>query len=248
MSLLAQLSTDESIQQETDTLGGSSILDSGLYKSTVQYAYIGKSDGGAMSLVVSFKTDSNKDFRQTFWMTSGTAKGCKNYYEDKSGEKKYLPGFIMANSLALLTTGQEISALDTETKTIKLWNKDLKAETPTKVEMLMDLIGKEVIVGLMRQTVDKTAKAADGTYAPTGETRDENEVDKFFRAKDGKTTTEIRAQTEEATFIKQWETKFAGTVKNKVKGAAGGIGGAVAGAPKAAAAGAKKPAVNLFAD
>jgi len=245
MSLLAQLSTDDSIQQETDNLGGGGqILDSGIYPSTIQTAFINKSEGGALGLVVTFKTETGKELKQTFWMTSGTAKGCRNYYEDKSGEKKYLPGFISANSLALLTTGKEISSLDTETKVVKLWNRDTKSEAPTKVEMVMDLLNKDIILGVIRQTVDKTAKAADGTYAPTGETRDENEVDKFFRAKDGKTTTEIRSQVEEATFVHQWKEKFTGTVKNKVKGASTG---AVAGAPKAASAAAKKPAVDLFA-
>ena len=243
MSLLAQLSTDNSIQDETDNLGGGRpILESGAYKCTLQYAYIGTADSGAISLVTKFKTDSDVEFTQTFWMTSGTAKGCKNYYEDKSGQKKYLPGFQAANSLALLTTGKEISALDTETKVIKLWNKELKAEAPTKVEMIMDMVGKEIIAGVIKQTVDKTTKDGNGNYVPTGETRDENEVDKFFRARDGKTTTEIRNQAEEATFLDLWKNKNTGVTKNKAKGASG----AVAGAPKAASNTPKKPAVSLF--
>lgn len=242
MSLLAALSTDKSIQDETDN-AGSSVLDSDIYKCTVQTAYIGTSDGGAISLNCTFKTETNQEFRQTFWMTSGTAKGCKNYYEDKNGEKKYLPGFIQANALALLAAGQEISTLDTETKVIKAWNKDAKAEVPTKVEMLMDLVGKEIIVGLIKQTVDKTAKADDGSYQPTGETREENEVDKFFRAKDSKTTTEIRAEADEAKFINTWATKWKGKIKNRSKGLPAGSG--TPGVPKTATA-AKKPTQSLF--
>lgn len=238
MSLLAALASDSSIQNETDNIG-SSVLESGIYPSVVETAYINKSDGGALGLVCNFKSNG-KTFRQTFWMTSGTAKGCKNYYEDKNGEKKYLPGFIQANALALLTTGQEISALDTETKVIKAWNKDTKSEMPTKVEMLMDMVGKDIVVGLLKQTVDKTAKADDGSYQPTGETRDENEVDKFFRASDNKTTQEIRDQVD-ASFINTWSKKWTGQTKMKSKGAAGG---SVAGAPKASAS--TKPKVSLF--
>ena len=130
MSLLASLATDSSIQNETDSVG-SSVLDSNIYPSTVETAYINKSDGGALGLVCTFKS-GNKTIKQTFWMTSGTAKGCKNYYEDKNGEKKYLPGFIQANALALLTVGQEISALDTETKVIKAWNKDTNLKSLPK--------------------------------------------------------------------------------------------------------------------
>jgi hypothetical protein len=243
MSLLATLSTDSSVTEEKDSVGSGGPLDSGLYKSTIALAYVTKSAGGAMGLVLNMKTEANREIRQTLWMTSGTAKGCKNYYE-KDGEKFYLPGFNHANSLALLTCGKEISELETETKVVNVYSAEAKSEVPTKVEMLMDLLGKEIIVGVIRQTVDKTKKNEAGVYEATGETRDENEIDKLFRAKDRMTTAEIRAQAETAGFIDTWDAKFTGTVKNKAKGAAG-----TAGAPKAAGApaAAKKPTTSLFA-
>jgi hypothetical protein len=243
MSLLATLSTDSSVTEEKDSVGSGGPLDSGLYKSTIALAYVTKSAGGAIGLVLNMKTEANREIRQTLWMTSGTAKGCKNYYE-KDGEKFYLPGFNHANSLALLTCGKEISELETETKVVNVYSAEAKSEVPTKVEMLMDLLGKEIIVGVIRQTVDKTKKNEAGVYEATGETRDENEIDKLFRAKDRMTTAEIRAQAETAGFIDTWDAKFTGTVKNKAKGAAG-----TAGAPKAAGApaAAKKPTTSLFA-
>lgn len=246
MSLLASLATDSSITEERDSVGSGGPLESGLYKAQVALAYITKSAGGAMGLVLNLKTETGKEIRQTLWMTSGTAKGCKNYYETKDGEKQYLPGFNHANSLALLTCGKEISAMDTETKVVNVYSPEAKSEVPTKVEMLMDLIGKEIIVGLIKQTVDKTKKNdSTGVYEATGETRDENEIDKLFRAKDRMTTAEIRAQAETAGFIDTWDAKFSGTVKNKAKGASG-----TAGAPKAAGAAApaaaKKPTTSLF--
>lgn len=246
MSLLASLATDSTIAEEKDSVGGSGPLDSGIYKATVQTAYISKSAGGAMGLVLNMKTEAGKDIRQTLWMTSGTAKGCKNYYE-KDGEKHYLPGFNHANSLALLTVGKEIASLDTETKVVNVYSAEAKSEVPTKVEMVMDLLNAEILVGLIRQTVDKTKKnEATGVYEATGETRDENEIDKLFRARDRMTTAEIRAQAEVATFADTWDAKFTGTVKNKAKGASG-----TAGAPKAGGAAgapaAKKPTTSLFA-
>lgn len=246
MSLLASLATDSSIAEEKDSVGSGGPLESGLYKATVALAYISKSAGGAMGLVLNLKTEAGKEIRQTLWMTSGTAKGCKNYYE-KDGEKHYLPGFNHANSLALLTCGKEIASMETETKVVNVYSAEAKAEVPTKVEMLMDLIGQEIIVGLIKQTVDKTKKnESTGVYEATGETRDENEIDKLFRARDRMTTAEIRAQAETATFADTWDAKFTGTVKNKAKGTAG-----TAGAPKAggaaAASVAKKPTTSLFA-
>jgi hypothetical protein len=245
MSLLANLSTDSTISEEKDSVGGSGgPLESGLYAATVALAYITKASSGALGLVLNLKTEAGKEIRQTLWMTSGTAKGGKNYYE-KDGEKHYLPGFNHANSLALLTVGKEISSLETETKVVNVYSAEAKSEVPTKVEMLMDLIGKEILVGLIKQTVDKTKKNDHGIYEPTGETRDENDIDKLFRARDRMTTAEIRAQAEKATFVDTWSSKWTGNTKNKAKGASG-----TAGAPKAAGAAAaatKKPTTSLFA-
>ena len=248
MSLLANLASDSTIADEKDSIGGSGPLDSGLYNCTVSMAHINKASSGALGLVLTLKTSDNKEVRQTLWMTSGTAKGSKNYYEDKNGEKHYLPGFIAANALSLLTVGKEISQLDTETKVINLYSAEAKAEVPTKVEVVMDLLGQEIIAGIIKQTVDKTKKnEATGQYEATGETREENEIDKFFRAKDRMTTAEIRAQAEEATFINAWEQKWAGKVKDRAKGAASGQPGVPkpGGAP-GAAAGTKKPTTSLF--
>lgn len=241
MSLLANLSTDAAIANEKDSIGGNSPVDSGLYPAKVAMAFITKSANGATGLVLTLKTDSGREVRQTLWMTSGTAKGAKNYYE-KDGEKHYLPGFTHANSLCLLTVGKEISTLSTETKVINLYSSEAKAEVPTKVEVVMDLLDQEVIAGLIKQTVDKTVKNDAGAYVATGETRDENEVDKFFRAKDRMTTAEIRAQAEEAVFVNSWEQKWTGKVKDRAKGAAAGLPGV----PKLGGAPSKKPTTSLF--
>lgn len=253
MSLLKSLKSDANIAGERDSVGGNGPMDSNAYPATIQHAYIVTAGSGAVGMTMNLKTSDGKEIRETVYMTSGTAKGGKNYYE-KDGEKHYLPGYLLVNSLALLTVGKEISELDTETKVINVWNKDAKAEVPTKVEMVMDLLGKEILVGLIKETVDKTQKnEATGEYVPTGETRDQNVIDKFFRARDRKTVAEISAQAEEASFIDTWIKKWSGQVRNKA-GKSGNNG--TAGAPRtggapgfngAAAAGTKKPAQSLFA-
>ena len=245
MSLLANLSTDESIANEKDSVGGGGVVNSGLYGCSIILAYINKAPSGALALALTLKTAEGKEIRQMLWMTSGTAKGCKNYYEDKQGAKQYLPGFIQANAVCLLTVGKEISQLETEVKVVNLYSSEAKAEVPTKVDMLMDLLNQEIIAGIIKQTVDKTKKnEASGVYEATGETREENEIDKFFRAKDRMTTAEIRAQAEEAVFINTWETKWKDKVKDRAKGAAGGLPGVpkLGGAPSAS----KKPTTSLF--
>lgn len=242
MNMLANLATDSSIAPEVDSLGsGYKVLESGIYKGTVVLAHVGTADSGAMSLNITLKLEDETEVNQTFWMTSGTAKGGKNYYE-KDGKKNYLPGFISANSLAQLTLGKEISQADLEDKVVNMWNNESKAKVPTKVKMLVDLLNKDIAFGIIKQTVDKNAKDDTGKYVATGETREENEIDKFFRAEDMMTMAEILAKSEEAAFAGIWAAKWAGVVKNKAKGAA--AGGSVAGAPKAAAA--AKPKTSLF--
>ena len=244
MSLLSALASDSSIATEKDSVGGgNSVLESGLYPCTVNMAYLNKAASGALGLVLNLKSTDGREVRQTLWMTSGAAKGGNNYYINKDGEKQFLPGFNHANGLCLLTVGKEVSQMDTETKVVKIYSPEAKSEVPTKVEVLTDLLGKEVLMGLLKQTVDKTKKNDAGFYMPTGETRDENEIDKLFRAADRMTTAEIRAQATEASFAQTWETKFTGVTRNKAKGAA--AGGAVAGMPQMPT-GTKKPATSLF--
>ena len=247
MNMLATLTTDTSIADEKDVIGGGSkVLESGIHKLTVQHAYLTKASSEAIGMVLSLKTDDGQELRQTFWMTSGKAKGCKNYYEDKNGDKHYLPGFILANSLCLLTLGKEISHLETETKVIPLYNYEAKSEIPTKVDIIVDLIGKEILAAVIKQTVDKTKKNdAAGAYEPTGETREENDIEKFFRERDRMTTAEIRAQAETASFIDTWAEKWTGKTKDKTSGASGTAG--KSGLPTAAAATSTKPKTSLFA-
>lgn len=243
MNMLANLTTDDSIQAEKDSVGSGGVLDSGLYLSTITMAYLTKAASEALGLVFHTKTEEGREIRQTLWMTSGKEKGCKNYYEDKDGKKNYLPGFNHANAIALLTTGKEIGELVRETKVVNAWSKDAKAEVPTKVEMFVDLLDQQIILGVIKQTVDKTQKGDDGKYYPTGETREENDIDKIFRAKDKMTTAEIRAQATEPAFYDTWDAKWTGKTKDKTTKAAG-----TAGAPKAAGStGTAKPKASLFA-
>lgn len=241
MSLLAGLTTAQDIKPEVDSVGTSGPLDSGIYLGTVAMAYLEESKGGAVAVVLTIKTDCGRELRnQKLWVQSGTAKGRKNFYLDKEGKKNYLPGFTTANSLALLAAGKELSQLTPEDKTIKIYNFEAGADVPTQVPVLTELLDKQVYVGVIRQTVDKNVKDANGNYVPSGETRDENELDKFWRQRDKLTTAEILAGATEPAFYNTWEAKWAGVTKSKAKGAATG------GAPVAKAAAAGGPVESLF--
>lgn len=230
---LKNLTTSSDIAPEKDSIGTSRVKESGLYEVVISAAYLGKSEGGALSLNLVLKTEDDSEIKQTLWMTSGDKKGNKNYYLNAKKEKHYLPGFLIANSLSLLTVGKDISEIETEEKTINLYNYELKKDIPTKVDMLMELVTQSVIVGLIKQEVDKSEKDSTGTYIPTGETRTENEIDKLFRAEDRMTTAEVIAQAEEAQFINTWEAKWKDVTRDKTTKDAGN---SRAGAPKSGAA------------
>lgn len=224
MSILANLKTDSSIQEATDFIGGGRIDETGIYDCTIEHAYLEEAASGALGVTFRMKTSDGKSFDDTQWVTSGSAKGKKNYYE-KDGKKHYLPGFTVVNDICLLSVAKELSevAADLQKKVIKLYDYTTKKEVATEVNMVMPLLGQTVKLGIVKNIVDKTVKDAAGNYVPTGETRNEMVVDKVFRARDGKTRTEILAQAEEATFINSWSERNKDRVVNKSKGASAGV-------------------------
>jgi len=231
MSLLAGLKVTEAVEGDSDVLGGS-VVDSGIYPCVINVAYVDESKGGAKSFNLHLTTDKGQAIKQTLYVTSGKAKGCLPYYE-RNGKKQFLPGYNQANAVCILTLDREISEMDTEEKVVNIYDYEAKKELPTKVAMITDLLNQRVDVGIIKQVVDKNAKNAAGIYVPTGETREENEITKVFRASDGLTVNEIKAGETKPDFRAKWAKKFTGTVRNKAKGAAEG---STAGAPKTSAA------------
>jgi hypothetical protein len=212
-----ELDSDVVGVDEEDRLGGGSYtLESGVYDMKISAAFLTKSDGGATALTVHMDTiDGKGSIREAIWITSGDKKGNKPYYLTKDGEKKPLPGYTLADSLTKLTVATDLAKMDKEDKAMNLYNPELKKEALTKVNMLTALVNKEVKVGIIKSKVDKSTKSASGEYVPTGETREVNSIDKFFRARDGLTVAEIKAGVTEATFINSWIEKNAGVTKDK---------------------------------
>jgi hypothetical protein len=232
MSLLKSLATDATIESDVDSLGTSKFApwESGAYPVVIDLAYVDESKGGAMSINFTFKTQEGRELNQNIYVTSGKEKGQLNHYVGKDGTKRYLPGFTVANDIALLTMGEELSTLDTETKVLSLYNYDQKKEVPTKKEVLTDLIGKEVTLGIYKIIKDK--------YNAPGETQTINEIVKVFRESDNKTANEIKSDSN-AEFYDTWVEKNTGITINRV--------GKSKDTPAATAKVETKPAKSLFA-
>lgn len=239
MSLLNAVKTDVKVEDDIDVLGGGGALESGAYNTRVGMAYMQKSKGGALGVFLTL-LDGKKEIREAIYVTSGDAKGNKTYYE-KDGVKNPLPGFTLINNLCLLTVGKELSEMEAEMKTVNVYNADAGKEVPTEVEVLTELLGKEVLTALFKQVVNKTKMV--GTERITlPETREQNSIDKFFRARDRMTAAEIRAKATTAVFLDTWIEKWAGVTQDKTTT----VGGKAANQTAAPGAGGK-PAKSLFA-
>lgn len=230
MSFLKNLGKDKDVQQDTDVLGGAK--PSGIYKCVIEAAYLGVSQGGAHSLTIVAKDEKGSPVRETLWITNKEG----NEFYEYNGEKRFLPGFNIANAIALLTVGYELSELDDpETATLKIYDFDEQKEVPTEVECLKQLHGEEIWFGILKEIQDKTAKnASTGNYEPTGETREVNVIDKVFRAESGLTVAEARLGEDKGDFINKWTAKWEGKERNRAKGkgGAGKAGSPVQSKPK----------------
>lgn len=240
MTLFNNITTDNTIADEKDSLGGNRALESNAYDFTIKLAYVQVAASEAMGVVLELESSNGQKLKVTEWVTSGKEKGCKNYYE-RNGEKHYLPGFNNINAVCLLALGKELKDMEHEEKMIPLYNKEQKKEIPTKAPVLVDLIGGKITLGVLREIHNKTKwNDATKTRDVVEGTVEQNSVDKVFRTSDRKTVAEVRGQVEEAQFYAQWTEKNAGKDRDKTKAAAGGNG--TAGAPAAT-----KPKQSLFA-
>lgn len=239
--MFENLGMDNDIQQEKDVLGGSRTLETAIYDFEIKMAYVTVSKGGAKAVNLTLETATKQTLRSTIYITN---KEGKNFYVDKQNQKNYLPGFSLINNLAALTAEKFLQNITPEDKVIPIYDFDQKKELPTKVPVLVELLGKRVSAAVFKEVVDKTAKQTDGSYAPTGETREQNEIDKFFHIDSGLTVAELTAKATEAKFKQLWADKNTGVTREKAKGAKAGTPGAVAAGKPASAT----PAKSLFED
>ena len=244
MSLLDNARSAANVTEEaaSDSLGGVFMVDSGVYNFIIEVAYLNKSSGGAVALNMHLK-DGNTMLRQTVYITSGDKKGNKPTYTDKkTGEEKYLPGRNQINELCKIVTGNPkgIDGLsDPEEKIIKLYNFDARKEVDTKVEMVMDLVGQPVTLGIQKIIENKSVKNDSGAYVKTNDKREINEIAKIFRAADGLSMAEIDKGATESLFKADWAKKNTGVSRDKFEAVAGAPAGAAPVAAGAAAVAAK---------
>ena len=175
--------------EEDFTSSGFAALDTDIYTATIKAAYMsksGSSDAQSFNAILEINVNGKKtEVRPQIWMTNGKG-GITYEVKDRqtkkpTGEIKNLPGYDQVNSLFMLILGKEVGDADMEDLTIKLYDFDAKKELPQSVPSFPELAGEEIQIALQKQIVDVNKKNdASGAYEPTGKTREQNEVVKFF--------------------------------------------------------------------
>lgn len=203
--MLNNLTMDSNIEGEKDQIATGGPVETGLYKGVIRLAYLEKSSKGALAFNVHVELEGGRMYREALYLTGGDAKGNKNYYETQNGDRKYLPGFLIANSMAVHTTGKTIDKLETEEKVIKLYDFDAKKELPAKRQVIMEMINQPIALGIFQIRENKGDPQND--YKPTNEERFINQINKVFDAETLATTTEKEADAD-PEFYKTWESKY----------------------------------------
>lgn len=237
--------TTENIEDSGDTLGGGfQPVPSDVYDAVIKLAYVGKSrSSDSQSVTLHLEVDG-KEVRETIYVTNRDG---ENFYKDKKDPKKkhFLPGWSTIDDICLFVTGEGLTEAATEPKTVKLYDFDARAETNQEVPVLVDIIGKPIKVGILRQIEDKQKmNESSGKYENTGETRTVNVIDKVFHPETGRTVTEYRQEVDPGEFMDAWLERNKGQDRNRAKGtAAGGPGAGGVGRPGGAKKSAKE---NIF--
>ena len=238
MSFLKNL-TKDNLEQSRDQVGGFKIHDSDMYSGKIQHAFLAQWGSGAHYMNLSVKLDNGSVYNENITITNASG---ENFWE-RDGKKHPLPGFTILDDIALCTAGVSAAELDEpEEKVVNIYDKDAGAQVPKAVPMLMQLVGADITLGIIKKietVMDKNQ--ATGKYdIITDKERESNFIDKVFHNPSNLTTVEARNGKEEAAFYEEWIKANKGKVRDaRKKGSTGTAGAPVRpGAPKAAAPGA----------
>lgn len=220
----------DDVEKGGDVLGGFTVFESDAYEATVKALYFGKAKSGAQFAGINLLING-KEYREQVYFT--TKAGDTFYVDKNTGKKRELPGFQTVNELCLITTGQPLAAQEMEEKVLKLWDSEARAETNQSVPVAVEVIGKPVVVGILKEIVNKQQKNdSTGEYEDTEEERTQNQISKFFHAETQGTVTEYEKDTKLGIFFEEWANKNKGNTINRFRkpqaapGKPGGNGGA----------------------
>lgn len=210
MNIFKNLSS-EGLEEVEDRLGGYQPLESGIYKGTVKALYGVEAASGAvgMDLIVDI---NGQEYRERLWVTN---RNKQNYWVTPNGKKSPLPGYSIVEDILMVTTETPLNQQNIEEKVVKVWDPETRSELPKSVPMFVDVIGKEVALGILKQLVNKREKQGN-EYVEVAESREENVIDKVFHPELKVTVNEAK-NGRDPTFWDSWEARNAGVTRDRRK-------------------------------
>lgn len=248
MGKFSNLTTDD-VEQSEDRVGGFSPLESDIYDDAeIKLAYAGESAKGAQSITI-HAAIGDREYRETIYITNRNG---DNFWLNDNKKKMPLPGFTVINDLCICATGAPLSEQDTDEKQVKIYDFDERKEVPKAVDVLVDLIGKKVTLGILNTLENKGVKQSDGSYADGPEERNVNSIDKVFE-NDSKMTVREAMDNEgwdadKAEFIERWRATNEGKTRDKrtIKDGQGGQSGRPSPGGNAGSSGGGEKRSSLF--
>lgn len=224
MSLFGNLTT-QGLEENQDRAGGSySALETDLYTGKIKVAYAGQSSGGARNVTLIIAGMGGQEYRETVYVTDRNGKNfflskdAKN--DDGTPKKIALPGFTVIDDICQVCTDKPLAEQNGEDKIVNIWDYEAKKELPKSVPVLVDLIGKDVLLAVKKSIVNVNEKNGAGEYVPTDKERDENTIEKVFHPTARCTVVEAKkaaaeGKPVEAAFIDVWLEKNKGRTHDK---------------------------------
>lgn len=222
---------------ESDSLGGFSRPDTGIYQGHLKRIFGDTYGSGAQFMYLEIETDKKQTQIHRVLVTK--ADGSNTFTNQKTNEEQVLQGYALMDSLCLVTVGQPLSAIEWEEHEmdVKVDGKDVK-----EIRLVpAGLWGQPVQFAVEKALKNKQVKGDDNKYYNTNDSEEDSEITKFFHVESNQTATEMINEAE-ASFINKWKAKHldengVGITANRFK--------EVKDAPKAGAVPTKKPAGSL---
>lgn len=208
MTTIFDIEEDVTIQEAQD-FDGKRTVETNIYQGKIKLAYLDKSKKSANSVNLLLELNG-KVVNFTEYVTSGTDKGCKNYYIDSKTQKKMLlPGMQAMNELAQVVTGVTIAKQDMEEKVIKIFDYDLKKEAPVKRMVLTSLNNQPITVAIQEIRENKYSDPTQAIF--------KNTILKVLHADTQTTLAEHNKGKTVATWAPKWLEKNADLLKDTFK-------------------------------
>lgn len=252
MGVFSNLKRTKDMEQATDYVGGSFLLDSDVYEAKVLSAYSDNFASGAqfvqLKLNVKKQDGSWQEYNERLTVTNRDG---AIFYVGKDGKHHALPGYQMLEDIARLVLDKSVDELEPVKKVLPIYNAKEGKELPTEVDYIEELVGADILVAISKVRANKQEKGDNGEYVNTSEERHYNAIQKFLDPEYKTTVIEMMNAMDKGIefkdvtpkFYNDWIEKYQGKEQDKYVEVSGSTSSATFGGNTGGAASSAKSRV-----